>query len=104
MFKSTPKWLSWAFMGLLLGVGLMLRFQGNIRAPLEEDELLNVRRYSTIDYQSDAETIRKVAPFDFVRTAKGIVKCFYTPWTPNNHLVNSLLMSVSSFFFSPSET
>lgn len=88
---------------VLLAIGLFIRLQPSIYSPLDQDELLTVKRYAGVDYSSTMEQMRHVSHFNINRAARGVVKCFFSEWDPNNHIVYSLLITASNFFFGFSE-
>src|SRR5665213_1438557 len=83
---------------LLWGVGAA-RLGSGIHALLLQDEMETVKEYASVDYDGSSDQMRHLGRFDVKRAAKGIIRCFNNPWDPNNHILISLMVSVSAFFF-----
>src|SRR5665213_3578835 len=87
---------------VLWGIGAA-RLVSGIREPIEVDEMMTIKTFASVDYDASSDGMRQVRRFDFKRAAKGIVRCFINNWDTNNHILLSLLVSVSAFFFGFSE-
>jgi hypothetical protein len=88
---------------VVLAVTLFLRMSPAMFQPLRRDEAASVRLYTSFDYVKTMEAMGRESAFDVSRFARGIGKGFLQRWDPNNHLVNSLAITVSCFVFGFSE-
>jgi len=89
----------WALCALLLFVGLSRWHLGGMGLPLEQDELVTLKKYTSTPYDFNSAAHQGAGHWNLPLLVRGWVKCFLNPWDPNNHIGNSLLASFSAFGF-----
>ena len=72
---------------------------GGLNRPLEQDELVSLKYYTSVPYDFHSRYDAGHAQGSIGLLARGWVKCFLNPWNPNSHVLNSLLSSLSAFLF-----
>ena len=82
---------------VLAGLTLFLRASPHLCRPLTQDEVATARGYASLDYHASMRQIRGTQRLNAPRLLRGWARCFVNPWDPNNHIVNSLGISLSVF-------
>ena len=99
--KAPPSWpqilLSLAAIFLFV---VLCRYVGHgINRPIEQDELVTLKYYTSMPYDFNAAKDAGHARGSVGLLLRGWVKCFLNPWNPNGHAVNSILTSGCAFLF-----
>ena len=100
--QKAPPRLSHILLGLaaiFLFIAACRVISGGINRPIEQDELVTLKYYTSMPYDFNAADDAGQARGSVVLLLRGWLKCFLNPWNPNGHTVNSILTSASAFLF-----
>src|SRR5438093_8139187 len=92
----------WLYFALVL-ITVALRVQPSLWRPLEQDELVSIKKNTGVPYDATIDQLKAGKRMQFGVGARGMVKCFLNPWDPNNHIIHNLAVSVSEALFGFSE-